>query len=542
MLSQKIVLELTFYKNLKSEEEKDLQLKEVNRLINIFKTSHEKILAGKWIEGEVHTHSPFILDHYENSGLNRDMAYYLFLAEKNIAGEGDRYKFENSFLDDLLEKLNTAVFLFEKESYLAIQRFIRIELGLMLFTLFTLLLEALFIFRPVSRILDRALNELSEAKGRAEKALSIKSEFLAVISHEIRTPLNAIIGMTTLLKDEKLSEEGSGHLKVIRRSGKNLNNLINDVLDFSKIEANKMSLDSHEFNIEDIVRQTTSLFYANAKERNLDFDIFINNSHHHWIRSDSARIQQVISNLLSNAIKFSSDDKIIINLESQVINDHQVEYTFSIKDYGIGMSVEQQENLFELFQQGDSSTTRKFGGSGLGLAISKNLAELLEGDISLESEEGKGSTFYFKFRASIIDKPIDIFKDEEIEIEGLQFDYSMMVVDDNSVNLTLLIKYLEKLGVDAVKATNGKEALELYREQAFDVIIMDCQMPVMDGYTASVKIKEIGNPYIIAYTAGVTPEEKERCSEHKMDDFLPKPLELEQLRATLKRFLSKKMN
>lgn len=375
------------------------------------------------------------------------------------------------------------------------------------------------------------------ARDKAEEAKKAKSGFLASMSHEIRTPLNGVLGMASLLNDEKLSSEGKKHLKAIESSGETLRILINDILDFSKIEAGKMTLEENTFSLLDIIKQTSSLFYANAKNKGLNIDVRCEDVFPDWIKGDSTRITQVISNLLSNAIKFSEKGVIQITGKSEEIGADKLIFQVNVKDEGLGIDREAIKRLFNIFEQADNSIARKFGGTGLGLAISKKICESMGGDIWVESEVGQGATFSFTFIAKISEKEgqssdAGVLSDIDVNFSK-QKPFKILVADDNNLNQILAKKFLNKLGYEPDLVANGAEALEALKSKDYDIIYMDGQMPELDGYEASVRIRrdfsEEKQPWIIAFTASTSSDDKKRCREAGMDDFLGKPISIRTL-------------
>jgi len=380
--------------------------------------------------------------------------------------------------------------------------------------------------------LKRSREELVKAKDDAENALKYKSEFLANMSHEIRTPINGIIGMSEFLAQTQLAPRQEEFVRIIRSSANSLLNLINDILDFSKLEAGRVELEQIDFDLKEMIIDTVKSIEFKANEKNLWVKYEIDPELPHAANGDPTRIRQIMLNLISNAIKFTNNGGITIKTTLLSRSKNFDKIRFDIIDTGIGISEEGRRKLFKSFSQVDASTTRTYGGTGLGLAISKSLAEMMGGEINVDSEPGKGSDFWFSAMLkksssdSIKNKP----SNEIINLTADSIKLKILLAEDNIVNQKVASIHLQTLGHEVEIAKNGKIAVEMFENKNYDIIFMDVQMPEMDGFEATQAIRNIEKNSgkaekipIIAMTANAMQGDKEKCLEAGMDDYISKP-------------------
>ena len=398
--------------------------------------------------------------------------------------------------------------------------------------------------KEYQRKLEQAYKETYAARVAAEQAKQARGDFLANMSHELRTPMNGIIGLSDILVSSEMTEEQRELAEAVNHSARNLLNVLNDVLDFSKIEAGEMKIEKIAFNLHDTIRQVFSLHSFVAEQKGVEAKIIFSENLPQHIITDPSRLQQILNNLIGNAVKFTASGSIVLSIDGKSDEKGGFMLCMNIIDTGIGIPVEKQKNIFSKFEQVDASISRQYGGTGLGLTITQNLVNLLNGKISLQSEENKGTNFNVLI-------PVDVASlVKSTEVRGfseqrvpLNTNAKILIADDHPINLLYLDKALTDLGFKNFdKAHNGKKVIDLYHKNKYDLILMDCQMPEMDGYEATeyIRKKELQDirTTIIAVTANAMKGASDNCIAAGMDDYISKPIDKKKLFLLLQKWLS----
>jgi signal transduction histidine kinase len=387
---------------------------------------------------------------------------------------------------------------------------------------------------------ERQKFELSEAKAKADTAALAKSRFLSNMSHEMRTPLNGIIGTVNLMLQEPSLPDQQQNLEVLKYSSEHMLSVVNDVLDFSKIEADKMEMAVDEFNLKTVLDKIHTVFKNQFESKNVRFETNVDPALDRYLKSDETRLKQVLTNLIGNAFKFTEKGTVRISAKVEASDSDAVEVYFAVEDTGIGMTLEHQQTIFDAFNQAETSTTRRYGGTGLGLTISRKIVMKLGGDLKLKSEKGKGSCFYFSVRMPFVQGNKPFVNENKVSVLAALKGTRVLVAEDSPVNMTITRKFLQRWEVNIHEAVNGQEAVDLFRQNEYDLVLIDLDMPIMDGYQALIEIRKINaNIPAIAFTAAVLPQMKEFLAGKGFNDFLQKPFRPEDLHkkiATYKKF------
>ena len=384
--------------------------------------------------------------------------------------------------------------------------------------------------------------ELKKARDEAEKMSKTKGEFLANMSHEIRTPMNGVIGTLQLLEDTNLNDSQREYVNVAHKSADSLLSILNDILDLSKIEAGKLEFEAIPFDLREIVNDVVVLHASKAEQMKIYLNSEVGKSIPQRVIGDPTRIRQVLVNLISNAIKFTTEGGVTVRLKLKLKDEKDALIRVEVEDTGVGIPESKHQKLFLAFSQADGSTTRKHGGTGLGLTIVKQLVDMMKGNLGIDSEVGKGSKFWFVIPLGIAPEEEKPLLPEQVA-KPVLLSGKVLLVEDNPVNQMVAKKLLEKVGLESVLAENGREALEHLEKEEFDAILMDCQMPEMDGFEATGIWREKEQTSskrrlpIIAMTANVMAGDREKCLASGMDDYLGKPVRQAELGKVLQRWI-----
>ena len=549
MLSQKIALhyhQISAEKNATTLQKLKTELQSISHL---FMENHLQLVNAK--ERPLSTELKAIYFQHPTENLDRRVKKYseaavLFTQNVELT-ESQHALFQRAFTNTLLTDLNSAVQQFESEALYRISLVGRLELALWALTILMLIFEVFAIFKPMESVIRRNMEKLvqkqNEAKSlqkKAESANEAKNAFLTTMSHELRTPLNGIIGMINLLHDSQLNHDQSVKLGIANSSAESLLKLIDEILDVCQFETGQTIIENIEFDLNELVNEVADGFKFEATSKKIDLVVHTQSLSNKQFLCPPRQIRQVLHHLISNAVKFTEQGEITV--EAHTKPDHTV--IFSVSDTGIGIEKDQLNTVFESFSQQDSGNARKYEGAGLGLSICKQLVELMNGKISIESEINKGSTFTIELPLQAVSsQPTN---EVESDLLGEQFsEKTALIVEDNSINQLVLESILQQFGMHYQSVEDGEKAINLLQQNdaPFDVILMDCRMPNVDGYTATKAIRkgDAGIQHkestIIAVTANALQGDKEKCLACGMNNYVTKPVDKEHLQRVLNMYL-----
>ena len=547
MLSQRIALYSEYLVSSNSENHASVET-QLEALLDRFEKAHVGLSQGNKELGE--PIAPVRDMYFGANHLDDEVQTFIRSVRNLLSTAGQDHEKQNAALvkirelqELILPKLDQTVKLNQEASDVQVGKLKDFESFILGFTLLLLLVEAFFIFRPMVNSISKLLVAAAEARETALRATDAKSAFLATITHEIRTPMTGVLGISDALLETDLPEENRNQVATIKRLSETLVSMVNDILDYSKIEAGKLTLEVVDFNLPSVAIDTHLLFSSSALKKNIQFSFDVDSVLPVQLQGDPTRLRQVVTNFVGNAVKFTPvGGTIRLTVKPGAAGFVR----FEVSDSGPGIALDARERIFGRFNQADETVSRNHGGTGLGLSICKQIAELMNGRIGVVSEVGKGSTFWFEVpleKASNVTEVITGSARPSNPNANIGLGYQLLLAEDNEVNQKILVGQLTRMGFRVQVASNGREAVRAFDAQSFDLVLMDCEMPEMDGFAATREIRKLEvaqgrSPLpILALTGHSGQEIIDKCIGAGMTLVLTKPIRVEKLAAQLREWL-----